>query len=297
MKKYRKPEISPALRHSLLAFSADILFVLVIVISPMLGGSNRLSVLPVSIVLASLAFVATLILHGTTDSRHFCLQPGWMPIGLLCLMTYTFLQSVPLPEIVLGIVSPKVAEFRDFALGYKHGSITYELSATLREAAKLCVYAMIAIIAQHRAKAHSSYRLVALAVVLSGFVVALMAMVRGPQNSLSSGQPLTAFANPNHTAGFMVLSAMAALALFLDVKRKHYKFGSGICLYSVCFDLDTYRVARWCVGWRISFGFYGAFVFTTEGKSMCKIYLLVTLATIIIGLGLRFILYNSHFGY
>lgn len=218
--------------HSAAAVSERLLGA-TIVAAPLAAGGFRLQVLPVLATLAILAYVTTLY---ASRRAHRPLHLGVLVVGLFVLGVFTMLQAIPLPEGLLAVLSPRAAEVRSFVGAGPGGPITYEVGATWREAAKLFLYTIVAIVAFERCRATKSLRIVAYPVVIAGLATALIAVIHralGIERLFgliearggSTSQMLTTFVNPNHAAGFMALAALTSVGLALDEEHRPRRIG------------------------------------------------------------------------
>jgi Flp pilus assembly protein TadD len=205
-----------------------------IVIAPNAGGSSSLSLLPVLALLAVVAYAASVAAarDGQRPIHFFGLT-----IGLAALACLTLLQAIPLPAGLLEIVSPRAYEIRELAARpdpVVASSISYETGATMREAAKLLLYALIASVAYERARVRR-FEVVAIPVVFAGLAGVVLAAAHrlldadrlvGVIEMMSPASKLiTTFVNPNHAAGFMVLTCLVSLGAAIGSKRKSERFG------------------------------------------------------------------------
>ena len=210
-----------------------------IVVAPLAAGGFRLQVLPLLAALAIAAFLATLYgSHRAGRPLHAFVLLG----ALLLLAGFTAFQAIPLPASLLELLSPRAAELRGGG-----GPLSYEPGATWREAGKLLVYALVAVVAFERVRARkrSSRRegdvraalgIVAYPIVIAGITAAGIAIVHrvlGIERLFgliearggSTAKMLTTFVNPNHAAGFMGLAALTAVGLALDATERPRRIG------------------------------------------------------------------------
>jgi tetratricopeptide (TPR) repeat protein len=195
-----------------------------IILAPLAGGSWKLEVLPVLLGLAIVAWVSVCM-----AGRRRRLHLGALSAALLLLAGYTALQALPLPAGLLAALSPRAAELRAFMAGQPGpGPLSYEAGATWREAAKLVLYALVVQVARERVRVHGGRERVAIPLVLAGLAAAGIAVLHralgidrlfGLIDTLTSPREmLSTFVNPNHAAGFMVLTALTAVGLAVDAQ-------------------------------------------------------------------------------
>lgn len=214
---------SRVLDHTREGKAADYALAAAIILAPVLGGGSSLLVLPVLTLATVIAAGATYLAARKVGSS---IHLTWLSIAFAAFALFTFLQAVPLPADLVAFLSPKTADLRGFDAPLSAYPLTYEASATLREAAKLMLYALIALVAYERARARSSIDVVTVPLVIAGLSAALLALIHRALGleqmfgMLPTRRPisemLTTFANPNHTAGFMALASLSAIGLALS---------------------------------------------------------------------------------
>lgn len=190
---------------------------LAVILAPVAGGSAHVAMMPVLAAIVSVAYVASLVEHQRSGSRVYLFG---LPVGLFALAAYTMLQVLPLPSGLLGLISPRAGTIREL-FDPSFAPISYEPAASAREAARLCLYAMVALTAADRARARRSFDVVAIPVVIAGIASLAVAAVQrllGAERMLgvlpSMKEPsklISTFVNPNHASAFLLLVAMTAL--------------------------------------------------------------------------------------
>ncbi|MEQ8277352.1 MAG: O-antigen ligase family protein [Deltaproteobacteria bacterium] len=202
-----------------------------IIAAPLAAGGFRLQVLPVLAALALAAF-ATMVYALRKSGRP--LHATVFVVSLVVLAGFTALQAIPLPAGLLETLSPHAAEVRAFVA--PGGSLSYEPGATWREAAKLILYAIVAMVAFERARVNKSVAVVAYPLMIAAVTTAFIAIVHralGIERIFgliearggSTQKMLTTFVNPNHAAGFMALCALTAVGLALDSDERPRRVG------------------------------------------------------------------------
>jgi tetratricopeptide (TPR) repeat protein len=212
---------------------ADLALWTSIVLAPLAAGGGRLEVLPVLVVLASFAYISTLLaIKSEGRSLHCFLLPGGMfLVALLCVF-----QATPLPSAVVGFLSPRALEIRSFVQDGRPDAfmpITYEVSATLRDAARFSIYGMIALVAHQRARALRGSEPVIMAIVVAGVLsiavgwfhrlLGIESMYGVFETLRPTEQLLSTFVNLNHASGFLMFATMCALGLALEDKAAERK--------------------------------------------------------------------------
>ncbi|HYV43895.1 MAG TPA: O-antigen ligase family protein [Myxococcaceae bacterium] len=161
---------------------------------------------------------------AATSQRHSLRVPlaTALPLGVaaLCL-----LQLLPLPPWLLGLVSPRAAEVRDFVLqplgldGWR--PVSLDPPATWRELAKHLGYAAALVSAAEVARSRRARVRLLATLALSGALVAAIGIghkvanaqaVFGLYGFQAAVPPIvTPFGNPNHLAAFLTLSGVVTL--------------------------------------------------------------------------------------
>lgn len=206
---------------------ADVALVAAIVIAPIAGGSVDRRMLPILVALALVAFAGTLLGRSSAGRRQ---HVSLLPIALFGLSMFTLLQAVPLPSGVLHLLSPRAFEVREMVGATNVTPISYEPAASVRAAAQLALYGVIAHVAYERATRRQGFAFVTETVVAAGVAsVAIAGLHRlfGVERMLGilpSARPanrlLATFVNPNHAAGFLLLASLVALGLAVSQRRR-----------------------------------------------------------------------------
>jgi hypothetical protein len=145
--------------------------------------------------------------------------------AVLCL-----LQLLPLPGALLRWASPPAGEVYDFALAplglSQARPVSLDAAATWRELAKHLAYLGAFVSAAELARSRGARRRLAMALGGTGAALALVGFAHRLVGAhalfgiegLASAEPpfLTPFVNPNHLAGFLLLSGTASLGLALS---------------------------------------------------------------------------------
>ena len=188
--------------------------------SALAAGGWKLEILPFVALIAFLALTAAAI--GAIERGHRPRVPK-VSVVLAGLALFTLAQAIALPEVVLGLLSPKANDLRTFVAGTGAGPISYEPAATLREAGKLLTYAIVVWTAFLLAGRSSSRMRTLQTIVAVGLISAATAIIHRAlgvrrlfgwwETTTPTAEMLTTFVNPNHAAGFMVLCSVTALGL------------------------------------------------------------------------------------
>ena len=210
----RRTALAPRIAEAALA-------ALLFVTPLLLGGAPAWALWP-SCALAGACVV--LAAASARAQRHSLRVPlaAALPLGVaaLCL-----LQLVPLPPWLLGLLSPRAAEVRDFALvplGLdRWRPVSLDPPATWRELAKHLGYAAALVSAAEVARSRRARGRVLGALALTGALVAAIGLGHKVANAQSvfglyafhSAEPpiLTPFGNPNHLAAFLTLTGAVTL--------------------------------------------------------------------------------------
>lgn len=214
---------------------ADGCLVALILLAPTAAGSWRLEVLPFLVVLAGIGAAAT---AADLKERGRPAHLHGLTLGLLVFAAYTVLQAVPLPEVVLGALSPTAAELREFVTGQRAGPISYEPAATWREAAKLLIYAAVVFTAHERIRDRRSADLVTFSLIGAGLLVTGVGVLHRVlgidrlfglfDTTMVDGPMWTTFVNPNHASGFLGFAALTAAGVALPERPRHVRAGAGL---------------------------------------------------------------------
>jgi tetratricopeptide (TPR) repeat protein len=152
------------------------------------------------------------------------------------------LQLVPLPAALLRLASPAAGELYDFALaplGLAHPrGVTLDAAGTWRELAKHLAYLGAFVAAVEVSRSRRARRRLTSALAATGAVLALVGFghrlagattLFGAVPFVYAPPPLvTPFANPNHLAGYLVLSATVCLGLALSASSRQGMWTWGI---------------------------------------------------------------------
>ena len=193
----------------------------------MIGGVSIYSKIP-------LAILATLLFTWVGWQARRQGQPlamGWLGMGLVLLLGWTFVQWLPIPTSLLGVIAPKAHDLQAAAAevsGTPLGSwlpITWNRSLTgtawLSLLATFATYVTTANLGGSFARRRLVLVIIqwaAIAVLVTGMFHALTGMERIfglYEASVSRSNPMlmTSFVNPNHAAALMMLGALCSLGL------------------------------------------------------------------------------------
>jgi tetratricopeptide (TPR) repeat protein len=223
------------------ARAADLALGASIIFAPLVAGGASLYVLPLLVLLASFAYGATLM--SLREEGHQ-LHLGLLAAALFGLAAFTIFQTIPLPSFVLYLVARRAYDVRSFVHDGQAPllmPITYELSASLRDAARLLIYGMIAIAAHERSRMRRGFDVVAKPVAIAGIASIAISWAHRLFNIekmfglLAVAKPMrdlvTTFVNPNHAAGFLVITSLTSVGLaFNETKpeRKVWLFSAAL---------------------------------------------------------------------
>ena len=158
-------------------------------------------------------------------------EPFELPLPVLAFAGVALviaLQLLPLPPILIGLLSPRAKEIFSFVLGDAGSGwrpISLNPPATARELAKALAGTLVVAAACQVARSRRARGRLTLAVGLLALLVALIGFVHELLGATSlfgvyawSFRPtlLTTFANPNHLAAFLALGATLLLARVLS---------------------------------------------------------------------------------
>jgi tetratricopeptide (TPR) repeat protein len=215
---------------------ADVALAAALVVAPVAGGSTHVIMVPILATMATVAALGTLESHRR-QGRAVHVPP--LVVALLVLAAVTALQGAALPRGVVSTLSPRLVELVDFVAVTPPDALalSYAPSATAREVAKLLLYAVVGWVAHERVRAHDDLKWVSSVVAVAGLATAIVGLVNrllGLERIMgvlptmqSADELLTTFPNPNHSAGFLTLSCLAALGVALEVERRSWRAGFG----------------------------------------------------------------------
>lgn len=224
------------------AAGAEAAIAAVVLLLPLcLGGAPPWALWPFALLSGAAILFATAAARAS--GRNLRIPPLTWAFALSAAITA--LQLVPLPPALLDSVSPAGAEVRSFALvplgfdGWR--PVSLDVPGTMRALAlELGAIALLVASAQVSASRSARRRLL-WAVVCSGALVAVIGLVHRALDATAlfgwyrfhSATPplLTPFGNPNHLAGFLVLSAPVALGLALRTEsRRQRQLAAAACV-------------------------------------------------------------------
>ena len=247
-------------RYTLLAEAA--LAALVVLCPLALGGAAPWLPWPLVALSGAAAVLAGIGAKRQGQSLRFPLLAVPLSGGaVLCV-----LQLVPLPQGLLGVLSPEAAALREFALAplglTGARPVSLDPPATWRELAKHLAYLLsfLAAVQVCRARASRGRLLAAVAFTGAGLaVVGLGHALLGVQSLFGllpwqhARPPLvTPFGNPNHLAGFLGLSSTVALGLALTTRPRSralpYALAAGVGGVGVVLTLSRGGIAFFVFG-------------------------------------------------
>jgi tetratricopeptide (TPR) repeat protein len=210
------------------------------------NGLLRGGVDPLSIGGSALAVAAMLALAPGRGETRVALSP--LAVGLAIAICWIGLQLVPLPPAFLSFVSPQTgATLRDsFAvaaipLGWR--PLTLDPAQTARELASAVTLTGVVAASAVLAASGRKRDLLLRGVAFSGVVVNAVSIVAALLGLAPLVEPRVTFVNPNHLAGFLLLTSFSALGLALGSRGPS-------------------RIA-----WLVAFGFTGAGVFLSLSRA------------------------------
>lgn len=204
--------------------------VIAVSLAPLLAGGWPLRALPVLLAVVAVGWIS-LFVERRRESRS--LGAPLLSLGFGLLAAYTVLQIVPLGG-ALELLSPRAAEVRSYVAPDAPMIISYERSATWREAAKMLLYGLVAALSFNIGRRRSA-RFVLRAVVGSAVLTVLAALAHrilhvdalwGVFDGMRPAwEPATTFQNPNHASAFLCLGAIIAAGLGVDAQRPALRGG------------------------------------------------------------------------
>lgn len=222
-------------RNSFWIASEVVLVATVVSLVAALGGAPDWTLW---LLLGGSALAAALWFSGAVRDRR-----RWVTDGVLLLpvagAVVAAIQLVPLPPDVLGALSPRAAELREFALlplGLEAWrAISMDLPSTARVLARALGVLGVVFVAVQLGRSEAVRRRLFVALALCGLAVALCGyghLIAGEARYLfglfrfSSDPPLlTPFGNRNHLAAFLGLTGTISLGLALDERRRERALG------------------------------------------------------------------------
>ncbi|WP_368670435.1 O-antigen ligase family protein [Myxococcus sp. AM011] len=215
-------------RYTRLAEAA--LAALVVVCPLALGGAARWVSWPLMGLAGAAAVLAGIGARRQGQSLRFPL----LAVPLAASVVLCAVQLVPLPQGLLRVLSPEAAALREFALeplGLTGARpVSLDPSATWRELSKHLAYLLTFLAAVQVCRARDSRRRLLAVVAFSGAAVVVVGLGHGllGVHSLFGLRPwvharptlVTFFANPNHLAGFLGLTASVGVGLALTTRPR-----------------------------------------------------------------------------
>ncbi len=198
-----------------------------------LGGAPVWTLLPS----AALACAALLLWSLRSHRERSAVGVPTLAFALLAAAAFCAVQLIPLPAALLRLLSAQAAETRAFTtvpLGLtSNWPLSFDPSATWRELSKHLSYLAVMLVAAGVSRSRRARGRLLGAVALSGTFVATIGFAHllvdaktlfGLHAFRFSAPPLvTPFANPNHLAGFLLLSGTVAFGLALRVERTAHR--------------------------------------------------------------------------
>jgi hypothetical protein len=267
--------------------AADLALGATIVFAPLVAGGANIWALPLLVVLATLAYGLTL---SALRQEGAHLHVGLLPTAIFGLAAFTLIQTIPIPSIVLFLFDRRAYDVRAFVHDGQTPffmPITYEMSATLRDASRLVVYGMIALAAHERARSRRGFEVIAKPIAIAGIASVAVAWVHrmfGVDKMfglIATARPMrdlvTTFVNPNHAAGFLVITTLTAVGLaFNETKpdRKLWLFTAAlVSAFAATISFSRGGLAALVVA---TIAFFVMIVFRTREKKKRPSWRLVT---------------------
>lgn len=210
--------------------------------------------------------------------------------GLALVAAACLVQLVPLPQGLLRLLSPSAAELHDFALaplglgGAR--PVSLDTPSTWRELAKHLSYLAAFVAAAQVARSRRARKRLLGALALSGALVAVIGyghQLVGAQRlfgvlAFQHATPplLTPFGNPNHLAGFLIVSSTLALGLFLSARgqERAWVWGAAFLACGVAVLLSLSRAGIFFFG--VALALLGALVLVgqragSQGRGVARL--------------------------
>lgn len=200
------------------------LYLLVLIFAPLAFGTVELwSICFMEV--ATLTAASLFFLQRTFYKKHLLTIPGFLP--LLLLLIFIVLQLIPLPPIVIQVISPSTFAAYEPVLSLKE-SIWIPLSihpkATIQEFFRILSYSLfyfltIQLLSRRNYLKRTLYTVIGLATAIA--FLAILQKVGSPdkiywiRNVPDNASPFGPWINPNQFAGYMEMMAPLALGLFL----------------------------------------------------------------------------------
>ena len=182
----------------------------------------------------------TWLLVALASVTALVLPPRLPPLALAAALVPGLLQLIPLPEAVLGALSPDTLELKSFTLGAlgfpPPYAATLDVSATATATARLLALVLLGGVAARLAndpKAASrltwTLALSAASIAACGYLhrLARLDALFGWHRFGTANPFITPFGNENHLVAFLALGATCALALAKRERLRSHAFGLG----------------------------------------------------------------------
>lgn len=246
--------------------------------------------------LANLALVLWMI--GASRNHR---RLGWHPVLLLPLSVAAVgaLQLVPLPGPLLALVSPPMAELREFNLvplgldGWRPVSV--DVPSTLRALARVLSLGALLFVARELGRVPAVRRRVLQVVALSATSTAVCGFVHllsgleaflGVVHFGGNVPFVTSFGNTNHLAAWLLLGGTVALGLALDTPSRDAAVGWGaaalVCGLAIFLTYSRGGIASFVLTWLV----VGGGLLVSRAGSFRLVLPWGLIATTIVGAGL-----------
>lgn len=200
------------------------LAIALVVFTPFAFGTVQLWSEAVAILLV-MAMVAWWVVGMVRDWEvRVELPPGWLPAALF--LGLVFLQTVPLPPTLVGLLTPLAGAARETAGAEGWASLSLDPAATWRQGVKLLAVALFFLVLYNTLKTRAEAdRLVWTLIVVTAVIAFLGIMQRalwnghllwvGPQSPTGSDYAFGPFVNRVHFVGLVLAAAPLGLAMYL----------------------------------------------------------------------------------
>jgi len=221
-------------RQSSLGKAIEVLTLMLLAVTPFLLGTVH----PWHILLTSLLAVTVLALELWRKIMHRGRVPAVSVIGLgLAVgLAWTLLQAVPLPLGLVGVLSPRAAEIREFVFeGIEHSGfapLSLDPAGTLIDGLRFAGLLSLFLVAANRLAARGARtRRIATGIVLTAAAVSAVGLIQKlfgvgailglyETPAIDRNYFTATFVNPNHLAGYLGLIAPIGVGLAIESRDR-----------------------------------------------------------------------------